>query len=890
MFKGLRKKASALLLYSQPSRPSGTANDPSSYDKILKQVHDFEIAFKAMDYLLDDRTQEGIDLLQEQLNKHEKAESEQPAAIFPLALGVMEFIEATLGFEPEVMERAHQTLSDAETASLNNAKYNVRHQLGTSHIYPPGTEFQVTYAELTLLNALLMLLQESNGVVEGAKALFKLRKAYQTLDSIYKKIKELEPIFNKNLAKLKKEALLQHEGISASVSTVDLPGYRSPSLIGGSSASLPQDVKLLKNLEAVYQMRKSRIEGTSLIDPSQVQNVNMYATTSSSELSSSVVSAANSVTGGIGGRPDSPRTHTLSQNAKFRNPNSSSADDEFDDDDDDEFSDASDSFHSFGNLSIPHRTHKSSSLNNSQTLDKAESVISGANSSSISLRNSDHEDNHMHVSTVDEYIHSGVQLCFGILQVVLSLIPPTIGKVLSIVGFKGDRVTGLKMLWRTAITSRNIHGELALLCLLVFYDGPVQFIDDGYQLPGQEDSNVTDVISIDKKSNISEEELEMILKNPALYTPQLLTKARGYFPHNALWLLQEGRMLAAQGQLVKAASLMQSFTDNPQTKINMQQVEALLIFDRAMLYAFKHDFDEAARDFIYLLEINSWSKSIYLFFAGSCYLEKWRMIKLGLIEVENREKSLKYYADQAELYLKKAPTYVPGHGINATNKKGGIGGGNKQMPFDKFLLRKLQHVEKRQKKYPELSFLDCFGTSPVHELVYFWNGYNRMTKNELELTLTLLGYSGSMNSDYSANNNEQKFAKLEESEDEAMIRYFFQSITLRLLNRVSEGVALLDSHVISKYVTQDSPNMPFKFIKMTYSPYLYPTALYERSMFVWLLRTSKKSANIKEAIEECKAWLKKSESVGDGDYELSNRTGMKIKAAGDRLDQFKAQI
>lgn len=50
-----------------------------------------------------------------------------------------------------------------------------------------------------------MLLTENNGMVESAKALFKLRRAYQTLDAVYKKIKELEPIFNKNLAKLKKK-------------------------------------------------------------------------------------------------------------------------------------------------------------------------------------------------------------------------------------------------------------------------------------------------------------------------------------------------------------------------------------------------------------------------------------------------------------------------------------------------------------------------------------------------------------------------------------------------------------------------------------------------------------------------------------------------------------
>lgn len=131
-------------------------------------------------------------------------------------------------------------------------------------IYPPGTEFQVTFAESTLLNALLMLLTENNGMVESAKALFKLRRAYQTLDAVYKKIKELEPIFNKNLAKLKKEAAMQGNGTKSnsiittenfSISTVDLPGYSSQT---SSTSSLPQDISLMKNLEKIYLMRKSQ--------------------------------------------------------------------------------------------------------------------------------------------------------------------------------------------------------------------------------------------------------------------------------------------------------------------------------------------------------------------------------------------------------------------------------------------------------------------------------------------------------------------------------------------------------------------------------------------------------------------------------------------------------
>lgn len=897
MFKGLRKKASVLLISSQllqssvADTNSTTSKDSSSYEKILKQVHDFEIALQAMDYLLDDRSEEGTDLLKIESEKHSSNNSDQPAAIFPLALGVMQFIEATLGFEPEVMAKAQTTLSEAEQASLNNSKYNIKNQLATSHIYPPGTEFQVTHAESTLLNALVMLLHENNGMVEGAKALFKLRKAYQTLDSVYKKIKELEPAFNKNLSKFKKQANQQSQN-GKNISTVDLPGFDTSN--NSSTASLPQEIKLMKDLEKVYQMRKARVEGTSLegISKQNQQNINLFKNNSASASAASLSRKPSNYSlldkPGINrSRPASPNPQTILQNSKFLNPPLNSKNSKIpesqnnesdDDDDDDMFSDALDTqFDDYFN---------NGSISNSFAPTTANSLLSTVTSNSSDTSNTN--DNHLHVSTIDEFIHSGVQLCFGILQVVLSLIPPTIGKVLSIVGFRGDRITGLRMLWRTAITSRNIHGELALLCLLVLYDGPIQFVDFGFQTPDQYDSNVKSIIPIIDLSSITDSDLDKIMRNPALYTTQLLTKARKFFPHNALWILQEGRILASQGKLKDATHLMQSFTDDPNNKIQMLQVKSLLVFDRAMLYAFNQEFDSAAEDFLSLVKLSSWSQGVYLYLAGSCYLAQWRMIKLGLIEYDESERDnlLTMYAQKAERYIKEAPTYVPGHGHNASQKKGGIGGSNKQMPFDKFLLRKYKNIETNTKKYPELSFVECVGTSPIHELVYFWNGYNRMQPRDLEISYKVLGFTGAPNSEASLNSHEFDYSSIEETKDEAMVRYFLQAITLRQLGKWKEGLELLDSHVISRYVTQDSP-AGFKFSRLTYSPYLYPTALYEKSMFVWLFNSTAPDADVKNAIKESQAWMKKAEIVSDvGDYELSTRTSMRIKAAGDRLDQL----
>ncbi|KAM9931859.1 hypothetical protein OXX80_008491 [Metschnikowia pulcherrima] len=128
-------------------------------------------------------------------------------------------------------------------------------------------------------------------------------------------------------------------------------------------------------------------------------------------------------------------------------------------------------------------------------------------------------------------------------------------------------------------------------------------------------------------------------------------------------------------------------------------------------------------------------------------------------------------------------------------------------------------------------------------------------------------------------------AKFTETSDEAMIRHLYQSLALRETGKVKEGLSLLDTEVISKYVTQDAPNMPFKFQKMSYSPYLYPTALHEKASFVWKLQYQK---DPERAVKESSAWLKKAEAVSDvGDYELSNRTSMAIKAASERLEQMQ---
>ncbi|GME97727.1 unnamed protein product, partial [Ambrosiozyma monospora] len=157
----------ALGLSSGPS-----LDEKQKTSKVVEEAIQIENAFKAMDFVLDDRADEGFELLKDR----------DTVPISQLAYGVIEFLEATLGFEAQAMKKAHETLSLAENQNYKAKTYAERNKLKTSFVYPIGTEFAVAYAEANLLNALLMLMSES--VVEGAKALLKLRRAYHTLDQI----------------------------------------------------------------------------------------------------------------------------------------------------------------------------------------------------------------------------------------------------------------------------------------------------------------------------------------------------------------------------------------------------------------------------------------------------------------------------------------------------------------------------------------------------------------------------------------------------------------------------------------------------------------------------------------------------------------------------------
>ena len=668
---------------------------------------------------------------------------------------------------------ASERLADAElTASTDHRRAQKDPHAYRSKIYPPGAEFSLCYAETQLMGAVVGVLNES--LTESIRGFYKLRKAYITMDGIL----AAEAEYMKKRSGIGK-------GTSEDISVDSLGSDRSAK----AGHAMPGDFGDGMALQGGSQ-------------PASIHSMDM---------------------------DDPEKLATSLEKAQINE----------DDDDEDEFHEADEDFKLYetpktytgkvelhgrrGSLS-DHGFIEGSSRPSRQGLPTPKSMP-------VRQNLLDHDpDSDVFANPIDVFVHSGANLCFGLLLVMISMIPPAFGKLLFIIGFHGDKDRGVRMLWQ-ASKFHNINGAMAGLIVLGYYNTLIGFSD----------------IIPDSDPSSSEKPIEGYPKERC---EALLVEMRKRHPKSQLWLLEEARMEASNKQLSTAISVLETSTESP-----LKQVEALKMFEKSLDAMYSHQYDLCSKSFVSCVSLNNWSHALYYYIAGAAQVELYRRHKTS------DPAAAAVYAKKAVELLKVAPSH--------TGKKKFMA---RQLPFDIFVSRKVKKWDQRSRDW-DVPFVDAVGISPVEEMIFFWNGYKRMNPQQLEQSMDRLAWS---------ENTATNPTWTREGADERALLSVLRGATLRNLKRLDEarkvqriGVLDVDWNELKGGLRDD---------------WTAPASHYEMGVICWIesreAAQKQRGLGAEEAlVRESEIWIEKAARWES--YELDARIGLKIATAQDTLKKWR---
>ncbi|CCO30679.1 Mitochondrial outer membrane protein IML2 [Rhizoctonia solani AG-1 IB] len=208
---------------------------------------------------------------------------------------------------------------------------------------------------------------------------------------------------------------------------------------------------------------------------------------------------------------------------------------------------------------------------------------------------------------IEELIVAGAAFGYGLFNLVFSLLPNKVKKVVGFLGYQSDRRLGLEALHVAAGVENDVHSAFAAInisisalpahsvlsrCLfgslvLMTYNGVVLLLA-GWQAD---------------EERIVRQYREMLISVECKY------------PHGSLWILNRAKLERMTGNPEKAIEILREGL-SPSRPIKFQQADALLMFELSWTLLADRQYEKAAESFLKIIGMNSWSHATYTYIAA----------------------------------------------------------------------------------------------------------------------------------------------------------------------------------------------------------------------------------------------------------------------------------
>lgn len=181
---------------------------------------------------------------------------------------------------------------------------------------------------------------------------------------------------------------------------------------------------------------------------------------------------------------------------------------------------------------------------------------------------------------------SAVSFGYGIYQLCVSLLPPSLLKIIHFLGFEGDRQAGLTALMYARL-SEDMRAPLATLALLWYHT----IVRPFFALDG---SKVKAGVAVAK---------------------QLIAECHTEFHNSALFLFFAGRVERLESNISAA---LEAYGKAIETS-TQREIKLLCLHETAWCHLIRLSYEEAYRSLVQLQRQSRWSKNFYAYLAMVCY-------------------------------------------------------------------------------------------------------------------------------------------------------------------------------------------------------------------------------------------------------------------------------